>query len=360
LLRVVQYILRVWVSALTRIKLQGRDFVRIGYDVDLPLVGSIAFGVIDRGTNLIQVRPNSYCVLNCIFCSTDAGPNSTWRKTEYYVSLDLMIDWVKIIAKFKGKGVEAHIDTVGDPLLYDRLPDLVHELKSIPEVSVVSLQTHGLTLTYKLADRLAAAGLDRVNLSIDTLDLEKAKYLQGVNYYNVRRVMDVTEYIVRSTSIDVLLAPLLLPGINDNDIPKIIEWGLRVGVGKKYPPFGIQIYLRHKHGRKPKNIRRMSWREFYELLRRWERRFNVKLILSVSDFGIVKRDMIPIAYRIGEKVRVKIVAPGWLKREWIAVPLRGPERVITVIMDDESNYLETRLSVRIIDNKHNIYLARPS
>jgi len=350
----------VWVGALTKIKLQGRGFVRVGYDVDLPLVGAIAFGIIDRGTNLIQVRPNSYCILNCIFCSTDAGPHSTWRKTEYYVSLDLMIDWVKIIAKFKGKGIEAHIDTVGDPLLYDKLPNLIHELKSIPEVSIVSLQTHGSTLTYKLADRLAAAGLDRINLSIDTLDPEKARYLQGVKYYNVERVMEVTEYIVRSTPVDVLLAPLLLPGINDDDIPKIIEWGLRIGVGKKYPPFGIQIYLRHKHGRKPKNIKRMTWSKFYALLRRWEKKFNVKLVLNTRDFGIVKREIIPIAYRVGEKVKVKIVAPGWLKREWLAIPLKGPERAITVIMDDEHNYLETKINVKIISNKHNIYLARPS
>lgn len=350
----------MWVGALTKIKLQGRGFVRVGYDVDLPLVGAIAFGIIDRGTNLIQVRPNSYCILNCIFCSTDAGPHSTWRKTEYYVSLDLMIDWVKIIAKFKGKGIEAHIDTVGDPLLYDKLPNLIHELKSIPEVSIVSLQTHGSTLTYKLADRLAAAGLDRINLSIDTLDPEKARYLQGVKYYNVERVMEVTEYIVRSTPVDVLLAPLLLPGINDDDIPKIIEWGLRIGVGKKYPPFGIQIYLRHKHGRKPKNIKRMTWSKFYALLRRWEKKFNVKLVLNTRDFGIVKREIIPIAYRVGEKVKVKIVAPGWLKREWLAIPLKGPERAITVIMDDEHNYLETKINVKIISNKHNIYLARPS
>ena len=184
--------------------------------------------------------------------------------------------------------------------------------------------------------------------------------MQGVKYYNVERVMEVTEYIVRSTPVDVLLAPLLLPGINDNDVPKIIEWGLRIGVGKKYPPFGIQIYLRHKHGRKPKNIKRMTWGEFYTLLRRWEKKFNVKLVLNTKDFGIVKREIIPIAYRVGEKVKVKIVAPGWLKREWLAIPLKGPERVITVIMDDEHNYLETKISAKIISNKHNIYLARPS
>jgi len=43
---------------------------------DIPLFGCIAFGIIDRGTNVLQVRPISECPLACIFCSTDAGPYS--------------------------------------------------------------------------------------------------------------------------------------------------------------------------------------------------------------------------------------------------------------------------------------------
>ena len=343
-----------------KLKLQGRPLIRIGYDVDLPLIGSIAFGLIDRGTNIIQVRPISYCILNCIFCSTDAGPYSRWRKAEYYVAHDLIIEWFKAIAKFKGKGLEAHIDTVGDPILYDKLPDLIHDLKSIPEVKIVSMQTHGATLTYKLADRLATAGLDRINLSIDTLDSEKARHLQGVPYYDVKKVMEITEYIVKNTNTDVLLAPLLLPGVNDDDIPKIIEWGLRIGVGKRFPPFGIQLFLRHKHGRKPPDIRRMSWAEFYSRLKFLESKYGVKLIVREEDFGIERRPLIPISYKIGERIKVKILAPGWLRNEWIAIPVKGPERVITVLLDDKEDYRGIKLSVRIIGNKHNIYLARPT
>ncbi len=340
-------------------KLQGRYFIRVGYDIDTPLIGSIAFGLIDRGTTLIQVRPISYCILSCIFCSTDAGPKSKWRISEYYVAKDLIIEWLKELVKFKGgKGIEAHIDTVGDPLLYDKLPDLIHEIKSIEGVDVVSIQTHAPTLTYKLADRLDSAGLDRINLSIDTLDPEKARYLQGVPYYDVRRVMEVTEYLITNTGIDVMLAPLLLPGINDEDIPKIIEWGLKIGVGKKYPPFGIQLFLKHKHGRIPRGIKRMGWRDFYRYLRRLEIKYGVKLVISEDDFGIKKAPMVPIPYRVGEKVKVEVVAPGWLRNEWLAVPTRRRDRVFTIISSSELE-LGCRLSVVVIGNKHNIYLARP-
>jgi len=335
---------------------QNRDLVRVGKDVELPLIGTVAFGVIDRGTNLIQVRPVSFCVLSCIFCSTDAGPRSRWRQAEYIVDLDLLIDWIKAIVKFKGTDIEAHVDTVGDPLLYHKLPDLIHELKSIDGIRVVSLQTHAATLTTKLADELAAAGLDRINLSIDTLDSNKAVYLTATSWYRVEKVMNITEYVIRNTDTDVMLAPLLLPGINDHDIPEIIEWGLKVGVGKKFPPFGIQKFLRHKHGRIPRGIKKMGWREFNTYLRKLEEKYRVKLLLSEKDFAIKKTRTVPVIYEVGRKVKVKVVAPGWLRNEWLAVPVgREESRTITVI--GKSLSVGSKLSVRIISNKHNIYLA---
>lgn len=336
--------------------MQNRDLVRVGKDVELPLIGTVAFGVIDRGTNLIQVRPVSFCVLSCIFCSTDAGPRSRWRQAEYIVDLDLLIDCIKAIVKFKGTDIEAHVDTVGDPLLYHKLPDLIHELKSIDGIRVVSLQTHAATLTTKLADELAAAGLDRINLSIDTLDSNKAVYLTATSWYRVEKVMNITEYVIRNTDTDVMLAPLLLPGINDHDIPKIIEWGLKVGVGKKFPPFGIQKFLKHKHGRIPRGIKKMGWREFNTYLRKLEEKYRVKLLLSEKDFAIKKTRTVPVIYDVGRKVKVKVVAPGWLRNEWLAVPVgREESRTITVI--GKSLSVGSKLSVRIISNKHNIYLA---
>ncbi|HIQ02832.1 MAG TPA: radical SAM protein [Desulfurococcales archaeon] len=341
------------------LRVQGRPLVRIGCDVDVPLIGAIAFGLIDRGTNVIQVRPISLCVLNCIFCSTDAGPKSRYRQAEYIIDLDLLVEWFKEIAKFKGDGIEAHIDTVGDPLLYNKIVDLVHELKNIREVKVVSMQSHAPTLTEKLADKLDAAGLDRLNLSIDSLDPNLAKYLQGTEWYNAKRVMEVAEYIVKNTRIDLLLAPILLPGLNDHEIPKIIEWGLKIGVGKKWPPFGIQKFIRHKYGRKPKGVRDMSWREFYNYLRQLEKKYNVKLVCTPRDFGIHYKPIIPYRFKVNERVRVKTIAPGWLKGEVLAIPLgRVCDRVITVV--NASNIpLESKITVRIIANKHNIYLAEP-
>src|SRR5512138_3394140 len=94
----------------------------------IPLMGSLYFGVIDRGTSLLQVRPGCGCNLNCPFCSVDAGPESTTRATSYEVEPGYLLEAVEEIARFKGPGVECHIDSPGEPLLYRKMPELVSAL----------------------------------------------------------------------------------------------------------------------------------------------------------------------------------------------------------------------------------------
>ena len=50
-----------------------KKLIKITKESGIPLLGAIAFGIIDRGTDLIQVRPTSVCNLNCVYCSTDSG-----------------------------------------------------------------------------------------------------------------------------------------------------------------------------------------------------------------------------------------------------------------------------------------------
>jgi hypothetical protein len=324
----------------------------------LPLVGCIAFGLIDRGTNIIQVRPTTLCALSCIFCSTNAGPKSRIRQTEYIVSLEYLIEEMEKIVEYKGQhGIEAHIDTVGDPFTYPRLTELVQELKQIKGVETVSLQTHGALFTEKILDELSNAGLDRINLSIDSLHPEVARKLTDTEWYDITRITELAKYIVENTNIDLLVAPVWVPGINDEEIPKIIQWSIQVGAGKKFPPLGIQKYEVHKHGRKPKGVKYVSWKAFRRKLEEWEEAFKVKLQLSKENFRVHRRLMLPIPYRKFETVHVKVMAPGWLKHEKLAVPPNN-DRVITLVNADGIP-LGSKIKARILTNKHNIYLAEP-
>ncbi|MBC7127988.1 MAG: radical SAM protein [Candidatus Methanosuratincola petrocarbonis] len=323
---------------------------------DIPLIGAIPFGLIDRGTNVIQVRPSTSCPLNCIFCSTDAGPKSTMRSAEYIVDLDHIIEWFRTLARLKGRGVEAHIDTVGDPLTYPKIADLVHGLSSMDGVEVVSIQTHGQLLNEMILDDLGAAGLSRINLSLDALDPVLSRDLAGTACYSSERVMEMAEYVVKDTPIDLLIAPVWVNPINTGELDGLISWAKRIGAGKKWPPLGIQKCERHKFGRKDHRIRYISWYAFYEHLRKLGSKHGINLILKPSGFGIRKSKEIRNPYRRGEKVKVRTIGPGWLKDETLAVDMNCT-RIVTVV-GKEADQGE-KLTVRLLTVKDNIMVGKP-
>jgi uncharacterized Fe-S cluster-containing radical SAM superfamily enzyme len=323
-----------------------------------PLVGCIAFGLIDRGTNVIQVRPISTCPLSCKFCSTNAGPKSKIRQTEYTVPLDCLVEEFEKIVSFKGRhNIEAHIDTVGDPITYPKIVELVAQLSQTEGVETVSMQTHGSTLTTRLFDRLSKAGLTRINLSIDALEPRLAEELADTEWYDVQRIVELMKHIASDKRIDLLVAPVWVHNVNDEEIPKIIALTKSIGAGKTFPPLGIQKYESHKRGRRLKKAKWLSWQAFYDQLRSWEKEFNMKLVLKAEDFRIHKRPMLPIPYARFEKVKVEIVGPGWLKKEKLAVTQSG-DRSLTLI-NAEDIPLGAKFKARIVANKHNILIAEP-
>lgn len=322
---------------------------------DIPLFGCIAFGIIDRGTNVLQLRPYSECPLSCVFCSTDAGPHSGRRISEYMVDLAQLLSAFEWAASYKEiDDIEAHIDTVGEPAMYPELVELVGGLSANSRVNVVSMQTNGTLLTTGLIDALDKAGLSRINMSIESLDPDLAKRIAGTDSYDLEKVLKSAEYIARNTNIDLLIAPVWLPGINDAEIPKLIEFALSIGAGKKWPALGIQKFLPHKYGRKP-DIRAMNWENFYSRLREWEKIYDTKLVLTPQDFGSHECKPLPRMFKRHERVKVKVVGAGWMKGEKLAV---ARDRVLTIV-DADRVPVGAEVYVRMERVVDGIYVAKP-
>ena len=327
---------------------------RITRNSQIPLVGSLYFGVIDRGTSLLQVRPSCGCNLNCPFCSVDAGPKTTTRATSYDVELDYLLEAVEEIAGFKGPGVECHVDSPGEPLMYNRIADLVAGLRKIPEVRTISMQTNGTLLTDKMIQNLDSSGLDRINLSLHALEPGLAQELAGVEWFDLKKVTDAARAILK-TNIDLLIAPVYIPGVNDTEIPKLIRFAREIGAGKRFPPLGIQKFERYKYGRTPKGIKVQSWWQFFnQSVKQWEKEWGLNLRLDPArDFGTVRRPMIPRPIKKGEKVTVELSAPGWIKGEMLGI---ARNRVISVFNCQKQS---GQLRVKIVADKQNIYVGVP-
>ncbi len=325
-----------------------RKLVYVTRESGIPLFGHAAFGLIDRGTNLIQVRAVTGCNLSCIFCSVDEGRKSRTRVTDYIVEPEYLIEEFRKVAEFKGDGVEAHIDGQGEPLLYPYMDELLEGLRRTKEVKVISMQTNGILLSEKKIE--AWEGLiDRINLSLSTLDEKKAELIYGCKY-PLGRVVEIAKAIANS-KIDLLIAPVWLPGVNDDDMERLIEFALEIGAGKRWPPLGIQKYIPYKFGRKPK-VDVMSFREFYEKLRKLENEYGVKLILKPEDFGIEKRPRIRHPIKRGDIFKARIVEDGRVRGEKLVV-VRG--RVVTVLTEKK---VGSWVRFQIVRDHDGIFLGR--
>ncbi len=324
-----------------------RRLYYISKESNVPLIGHNAFGIIDRGTNLLQVRPITGCNLNCIFCSVDEGISKT-RITDYIVDLDYILEEFEKIVEYKRKyceSIEAHIDGQGEPFLYPWIEELIKSLSEMADV--VSIQTNGSVLTKKMIRRLDGY-LDRINLSIHSLNERKAKLLVGKKDYDLQHIVEIAKEI-SSSNIDLLIAPVWVPGYNDDDIQEIIEFGKKIGAGKKWKAFGIQKFVKYRFGRIPKGVKRMDFRTFFKKLEEMDK----SLILSREDFGIVKCKELPKKFRVGEKVKLKLEMHGRIKGEMIAI---ARERVIQVV--DTNKKIGDYVNARITRNKDNIYVAK--
>ncbi len=323
-----------------------RNLVFVTKESGIPLLGHAAFGLIDRGTNLIQVRPVTGCNLNCIFCSVDEGRKSRTRITDYVVEPEYLVEKLTELASFKGRGVEAHIDGQGEPLIYPYMEELLSAISEIKEVDVVSIQTNGVVLNEEKIEMLEKH-VTRINLSLSTLDAGKAEKLYGVKY-PLDKVLENARLIAESR-MDLLIAPVWVPGFNDEDVEKVIQFALDIGAGKRYPPLGIQKYIPYKTGRKLKRV--MSFRDFYATLRKWEEEYGVKLVLNPKDFGMEKRARYPSPIKKGEIYRSRILAEGRMRGEMIAA-IKG--RTVTVLTDKS---IGEGIRFRIVRDKDGIYLA---
>lgn len=314
----------------------------------IPLIGTNYFGLVDRGTNIIEVKPITSCNISCIFCSVDEGPKSR-RKVDFVVEKDYLVKEFRKIVEFKGSNnIDAHINAQGEPTLYADMVELVRDIMSIKGVKTSSIDTNGLLLTKQYIDELADAGLTRINLSLHALDSQKANLLAG-HPYNLNKVLDIAKYIPQ-TKMDLIIVPVWMPGYNDEEIPKLAKFAIEIGAGKHCPSIGVQNMLNYKFGRNP--IKETPFDVFYQRMKQLEREHNIKLIFDKTAFNVEELPELPKPFRKGQIIEAEIVLSGRIGNEMLAV---AKGRLISV--PDCHKEMGEKVKLRIRRTKHNIFLG---
>ncbi|MCB9139624.1 MAG: GTP 3',8-cyclase MoaA [Caldilineaceae bacterium] len=119
-----------------------------------------------RRINYLRISLTDVCNLRCVYCMPE---NMQFRPRRELMTDDEIMTLVKVGASL---GVTKIRLTGGEPTIRPRVVELIRRMAAVPGIKDLAMTTNALLLE-EMAEDLAAAGLKRVNISIDTLDPEK-------------------------------------------------------------------------------------------------------------------------------------------------------------------------------------------
>lgn len=197
-----------------------------------------------REITYLRISVTDRCNLRCVYCMPEEGI----VKQPHCDILSL-----EEIAEIAREAVELGIRKIritgGEPLVRRGVLSLCRELASLPGLSELALTTNG-TLLAPMAKELKAAGVGRVNISLDTLNPDK--------YRTITRLGTLEDALsgIRA-AMEAGLTPLkintvLIGGFNDDEIPELVALTQRYPIELRFielmpighvSPFGAEAYI---------------------------------------------------------------------------------------------------------------------
>jgi GTP 3',8-cyclase len=162
----------------------------------------------------LRISVTDQCNFRCTYCMPKEifGPDYPFLKNEELLSFD---ELERIATQFARAGVEKIRITGGEPLLRKGLPELLKRLRAIEGINDIALTTNGILLP-KLASDLKEAGMDRVTVSLDTLDDTLFGKINGRGV-GVQPILKGIE-AARQAGLQVKINMMVKKGINEQDI----------------------------------------------------------------------------------------------------------------------------------------------
>jgi cyclic pyranopterin phosphate synthase len=163
-----------------------------------------------RSIEYLRISVTDRCNFRCLYCMPEAGLE--WLPKTDILSYEEITQVVRELAPL---GLRRLRITGGEPTLRPQLGLLVEMLRAIPEIEDISLSTNGVRLP-DLARSLRRVGLDRVNISADSLRPERIKAIS-------RRNIDFDPIAAATAAEEAGLSPIkinvvVMRGINDDEV----------------------------------------------------------------------------------------------------------------------------------------------
>lgn len=168
-----------------------------------------------RVHDYLRISVTDRCNLRCVYCMPEEGME--FEPDDSLLSFDEIAAVVRVLA---GRGVSKLRLTGGEPLVRKNVEQLVAMLAAIPGIEDIALTTNGIHLASR-AERLRAAGITRVNISLDSLRPDRFAFVTRGG--DIRKVLAGLEESVRVGFAPIKLNVVLMKGINDDEIADFLR-----------------------------------------------------------------------------------------------------------------------------------------
>ena len=168
-----------------------------------------------RRIDYLRVSVTDKCNLRCTYCMPVEGLD--WIPRPELLTYEEIASVVRQMAELGLRRVRL---TGGEPLVRRDLPDLVRLLRDIPAIEDIALSTNAVLLP-QFAAELRDAGLDRVNISVDTLRRERFEAIarRPVRFFDA--MLEGIEAAERAGFAPLKVNTVMLRGLNDDELPEL-------------------------------------------------------------------------------------------------------------------------------------------
>ncbi|MEW9700557.1 GTP 3',8-cyclase MoaA [Paenibacillus sp. SI8] len=188
-----------------------------------------------RMHDYLRISVTDRCNLRCVYCMPEEGME--FEPEDRLLSFEEITEVVRVLA---GLGVRKLRLTGGEPLVRKNLEQLIGMLSQIPGIEDIALTTNGIFFASR-AEKLRAAGLTRVNISLDSLKADRFSLITRGG--DIRRVLESIEAAYRVGITPIKLNVVLMKGINDDEIEDFLQMTIDRAIQVRfieYMPIGHQ------------------------------------------------------------------------------------------------------------------------
>ncbi len=168
----------------------------------------------NRNVDYLRISVTDRCNLRCSYCMPDGIKKVTHEKI---MRNEEIVDLVKQAAAI---GIKKIRITGGEPMVRKGIITLVEDISNVDGIEEVTMTSNGLLLKGQIKE-LKDAGLQRVNLSLDTMD--EAKYKLLTKSKTMLDYRGVIEELISNNMTPVKLNVVLMKGINDDEVESFIQ-----------------------------------------------------------------------------------------------------------------------------------------